>query len=286
MTTRKSFLIIPILTILVMAFGCNDLKENRFDYSYNADISKDFLQAEGIFNSLFRTVLKAGIDTNLINTGFGIIDSANVGRQGNSYNFLYSANKLCPDGSRRSGGFSVSFSGPLFKPEATASITFNDLVINQKLISGTFDIENVAMTNEARPVFVLTVNSAEILIDEETDTKLNWTAEYTYVWKTGYNTLLNLGDDLFIVGGTSFGRGKYADRFNTSVSDSMNMRFTCNYLRGGKSVLRMPDFEINQANLDYLDANICSGTVKAVFTGKTPNGNIQTSENTTLSILL
>ncbi|MDO9511356.1 MAG: hypothetical protein Q7J34_06335 [Bacteroidales bacterium] len=282
---NSKFVLGSAILLVLLTTACNDLKEDRFDYAYNSEISRDFLQSEAIFISIFKTVFKAGIDTALLDTGFGVVDSASVGRQGNFYNFSYGSNKLCPDGSRRSGGFSVSYTNPLFVKEASAVLTFSDLVINGKLISGSFEIENITISDSLHPIYNLIVNDAEILIDEETKVKITWEGDYYIRWSNGFLTMNVLGDDLFKVTGSSVGRGRYNDRFNSAISDSLDLRFTCNYLRGSTSVLRMPDFEINKAVLDYLDPTACSSSVNAVFSGKTPNGSLMTSEKITLGIV-
>lgn len=276
----RPFLLVAGITVIVIA--CTKTEEYRFDVSYNRNTTQEFLMADAIFADFFRMAHKASVDTQLLRTGQGMIDSAVVYVAGDSYVFDYGLSKRCPDGSRRSGSFRMYWTAPLTDTGSYILIEPDSLKINEKNIFGEVEISRNNSTT--KPLITLQTKNGWIALNDIYDRHITYASQYFFEFKKGFSTPLYLTDDVFRYYGTASGTSSAFDRYQYRVIDTLILRYICRYPRGGTAELIMPDFEINTAELNYLKDNECSSVVSAEFWGILPNGAKKKSEKVNLNI--
>jgi hypothetical protein len=267
---------------LTLAIACQSSDSERFDYNYNKAIIEDYLMAEALYADFFRLTLKAETDTAIIESNTATIDSALVIKSGATYTFNYGANQKCPDGSIRSGSFRITKDAPIFDSLAIAQVTFDNLMINSKNILGSLTIKNLSGNNQ--PQFSVVVNQGIIQLNDAYSSVVEYSSKLKIKFKKGFTTPIFYSDDLFYVTGTSSGKAHQFDRFTSSIQDTVAFSNSCRFFRGGLNVLTMPDFEINEARIEYNAVTACSATVKVVYKGTTPSGDRITSQPQSINI--
>ncbi|MDK2908947.1 MAG: hypothetical protein PWR20_514 [Bacteroidales bacterium] len=268
----KISLVLISIGLFLLLNSCGKNEEFRFDTSYNKATSLDFLMAEHNYRSIFLLLYKLSMDTATLNKGSGFIDSAYVTGKGNNWVFTFDENKKVPDGSTRSGQIVVEWTAPLVDSGAVANVSFKNYTVNQKDITGSLIIRQLAYRALKYKVEidsgVITKNSPEISV-------VRYEGSFFLRRYAGASTTYNWGDDIFKIYSQAQGRGSESDRFSFSSVDSLQWRLSCRFLSGGLGLLEMPDFEINQIEMEYPQLNECSGVLKVTYKIKPANGAIR-----------
>lgn len=267
---------------LVLVVACQSSDSERFNYEYNKAIIEDYLMAEALYADFFRLALKAETDTAILGNGTTTIDSAVVSKSGAIYTFTYGVNQKCPDGSIRTGGFRLTADASIFDSLAIAQITFDNLVINGKNVLGSLTIKN--LNGGTRPQFMVGVSQGVILLNDAYNSSVEYNSSLKIKFKKGFTTPVFYSDDLFYVTGTASGKAHEFDRFSSLIQDTVAFSNSCRFFRGGLNVLTMPDFEINEARIEYNAVTTCSATVKVIYKGTTPSGDRITSQPQSINI--
>ena len=270
------------IAFLTFALACQSSDSERFDYNYNKAIIEDYLMAEALYSDFFRLALKAETDTSFLANDTATIDSALVIKSGAIYTFNYGTNKKCPDGSIRSGSFRITKDAPIYDSLAIAHATFDNLTINSKNILGTLTKKNLNGANQ--PQFQVEVSNGIIQLKDAYNSIVEYSSNLKIKFKKGFSTPTFYSDDLFYVTGTSSGKAHQFDRFTSLIQDTVAFSNSCRFFRGGLNVLTMPDFEINEARIEYNAVTSCSATVKVVYKGTTPSGDRITSQPQSINI--
>lgn len=248
---------------------CNKPEEYRFDTSYNKATTLEFLMAEHVYRDVFRQVYRLSCDTALLNHGTGIVDSALISGVGEDWVIDYGAGKKTPDGTLRAGKILIRWNVPLVDSGAQAQVTFQNYTINGKEIFGKLKINQLRYKSLK---FAVNVDTAHIALNDKYQRKVQYSGSYELRRSAGANTPLAWWDDVFRVYGQASGRGADFDRFTYSTTDTLTLRFPCRYLSGGLALLEMPDFEINQIEMEYPLVSECSGAVRVTYKSKQANG--------------
>lgn len=255
--------------LLITGVSCNKSEEYRFDTSYNKATTLEFLMADHVFRDIFRQVYRLSCDTALLNKGTGMMDSAHISGSDGVWVIDYGVGKKSPDGSLRAGKILIDWNVPLIDSGALAQVTFQGYMINGKKISGKFSINQLRYKTLK---YTATIDTAQILLNDTYNRKVQYAASYELRRSAGAKTPLTWWDDVFRIYGQAEGRGADHDRFFYSTTDTLTLRFPCRYLSGGMALLEMPDFEINQIEMEYPLVSECSGAIKATYKSKQANG--------------
>lgn len=255
--------------IVLAGISCNKSEEYRFDTSYNKATTLEFLMAEHVYRDVFRQVYRLSCDTALLNQGTGIADSALISGVGEDWVIDYGAGKKTPDGSMRAGKILIRWNAPLIDSGAQAQVTFQNYTINGKEVSGILKIRQLRYKSLK---FSVNIDTAQIALNDTYKRKVQYTGSYEMRRSSGANTPLKWWDDVFRVYGQASGRGADFDRFTYSTTDTLTLRFPCRYLSGGLGLLEMPDFEINQIEMEYPLVSECSGAIRVTYKSKQANG--------------
>src|SRR5450631_2239831 len=116
------------------------------------------------------------------------------------------------DGIMRKGKLIYLFSGPLLFPGTTASVTFNQYVVNGYGILGTYTITN----NSSDQGINFSTQVTNGIITYPNETNYHYSANRTYVMTAGLSTPFDITDDVYAVSG------------NSSVSASNGSSLVCN----------------------------------------------------------
>jgi hypothetical protein len=262
--------------LLLLAFACQSSDSERFEYTYNNAIVADFLSAEATFSDFFRLTMKATTNPDFLTGTMSTIDSALVSKQGNQYIFSYDTNQHCPDGSIRFGTFSIETDALMTDSASTATINLNNLIINNKTINGIVIIKN--KTGGLKPVFSMNISDGMIQLNDAYNSVIKYSLNFSLRWKKGLDTPTFHSDDIFYLTGTSEGKAHQFDRFTSTVTDTIAFSHSCRYFRGGLTLVKMPDFEVNEAKIQYNEIAGCSSTVEVTYKGTTPSGDKVTSQ--------
>lgn len=274
-----------ILTVfaLLTVYSCSDKEDYRFDTTYNKNTTQEFLNSDALFVDFFRLAYKASMDTSLLNNANSLIDSARVTMADSAHVvFSYGNSMKCPDGTVRSGQILLEWNSPLTDSAARITMQPQNLIINGKTITGNIVIRRTLLGY--RPAFTYQISEGIIALNDTFQKQIHYACNYLFEFRKGSETPYTLLDDVFKISGNAQGKGTQYDRFTYQTTDTLTLKMTCRYLRGGKAEMVMPDFEINTADIDYLKAEECSAIVNVEFWGVTPNGAKKRSESTKLTI--
>ncbi len=260
--------------LLLLNSGCKIDETSRFDFEWNKRIVEDQLRAEGLFAYHYKFLFGALLDSAIVIGTDSRYDSANLIRYGQQVVLDYGDGKLCPDGKFRKGSLTLTVHSFIFEPGAVATLVFNDdFYFGTNHVGGEIELAGITDTTGQNTRFSYTVRDG--LIDFGYD--YEYDIRYNCTWKThwigGNGTLYQPSDDRFVVKGNSNGKGREHDQFIVTINDSLWMQPGCPYLRGGRSTLTMPGFEVNKGTLDYLSKDSCIAYANVVFNGKTSNGD-------------
>ncbi|NLH52907.1 MAG: hypothetical protein GX459_08695 [Bacteroidales bacterium] len=255
--------------LALIGISCNKSEEYRFDTSFNKATTIDFLMAEHISRDVFRQVYSISYDTTLLNQGSGIVDSALITKVGEEWVIDYGVGKKTPDGTQRAGKILIHWNAPLIDSGAQAQVSFQGYMINGKEISGKIKIKQLQFKTLK---FSLNIDTVQIALNDTYHRKVQYTGSYSLKRSAGANTPLTWWDDVFRIYGQASGRGADYDRFVYSTIDTLSLRFPCRYLSEGRALLEMPDFEINQMEMEYPLLSECSGAIRVTYKSKQSNG--------------
>lgn len=277
----KITLVITVGLIFLFT-ACNKSEEYRFDTSYNKATTLDALMAEHNFRSVFMLAYKLSLDTALLRQGGGFLDSAWVSGSGKHWLMVFDSGRRVPDGSIRSGKIKLEWLAPLTDSGALAIIRFDKYRVNGKDIEGKIKISQLDYPSLK---FSLEIDSGRITLHYPSKGLVSYQGSFFLRRYEGASTFYDWWDDKYKIYGQASGRGAESDRFRFSTSDSLHWSFICRFLSGGMGLLEMPDFEINQTEIEYPLVNECSGALKATFKVKPANGAIRKISTQNLSII-
>lgn len=254
--------------------SCKVDDTSRFDFEWNKRIVEDQLKAEALFAYQYRYLFDALTDSAIVIGTDTRYDSADLVRSGQQIILDYGSGKLCPDGRIRKGRLTLTVHGFIFEPGAAATLVFNeDFYFGSNHIGGVIELSGIMDTTGQNSRFLYTVKDGFIDLGYDYEYDIKYSCTWKTHWVGGDGTLYQPSDDRFIVKGTSYGKGREHDQFVVVINDSLWMQPGCPYLRGGKSTLTMPGFEVNNGALDYLSKDSCIAYTNVVFSGKTSGGD-------------
>jgi hypothetical protein len=104
------------------------------------------------------------------------------------------------DGIFRSGKISYLFSGPLLWPGSTATVTFNQYIVNGYGLQGSYSITNNS-SQASGIIFTTQVTNGMITYPDATN--YHYAASRTYTMTAGSGTPYDISDDVYSITGNS-----------------------------------------------------------------------------------
>ena len=254
----RTFIIIILISIIFYSCKDEDIINNPDLISTQA--SQDNLFVENIFNDVIYIIKesmqnssksKSCPDYKLINSNTTDIDTLIIDF-GNS--------NCLNNGKLRRGVINVIFSGRYTDSSSVISSTFNNYYINNNLVQGEVVIINQGMINNGNTIFDIEVKNASINSSNGT---INWQSTTYWEWIKGKSTV-EISDDVYTILGTSSGNGANGNTFLTTITDKLELDFSClPYCVITSGVVKVSPDGYNDRNINYGDS-LCDCIVEVI----------------------
>jgi hypothetical protein len=127
------------------------------------------------------------------------------------------------DGVLRKGKVIYTFSGPLFTPGTTVSVSFNQYTVNGYGIQGAYAISNNSTQNGIS--FTTLVTNGIITYPDATN--FHYSHNKTYTQTAGASTPFDISDDVYAVSGNSAFSSSDGSSLVLNVTTPLVRKFTC-----------------------------------------------------------
>jgi hypothetical protein len=127
------------------------------------------------------------------------------------------------DGVLRTGKVSYVFSGPLFTPGTTVSVSFNQYTVNGYGIQGTYTISN--NSTQSGIIFTTLVTNGILTCPDATN--FHYSHNKTFTQTAGATTPFNISDDVYAITGNSAFSSSDGSSLVLNVTTPLVRNFTC-----------------------------------------------------------
>lgn len=272
----KNQLNILLLITLIFISGCK--KNNEEDSSDSTDSGAELVTAEdnnrgeSESNSIF-SMSKGGLDRKLgAKTDAGdtlnlppcateTLDTLSTPR---TYTIDFgTTNCLCWDGKNRRGKTIITWSGNMRDSLAVMTITTDSLWVDDVRWLYTHRETNLGrIPPQGNPARLIEVTDCKIFGSEGT---VEFTSSRTREHTQGHWTPMDMRDDEFLIRGTTSGKDRNGNTFNTEILMPLKFRTDCKYFSAGSMELRRNGGEVRR--LEYGDGN-CDNDAVMIIKGK------------------
>ena len=133
------------------------------------------------------------------------------------------------DGIIRTGKLIYTFSGPLFTPGTTVSVSFNQYTVNGYGIQGTYAITN--NSTQSGVSFTTLVTNGILTCPDATN--YHYSHNKTYTQTAGASTPFDISDDVYAISGNSAFSSSDGSSLVLNVTTPLVRNFTCLYITQG-----------------------------------------------------
>jgi hypothetical protein len=123
------------------------------------------------------------------------------------------------DGKYRKGKIIVNYTGKYRTTGTIITTTFDNYHVNNIKIEGTKTVENMGDRK-----YKVAVRDAKMTFTD--GTFISWKADRERVWTFGFDTPLNITDDIYTINGTSEGKRRNGNDF-TTTSTNLEIKLSC-----------------------------------------------------------
>ena len=127
------------------------------------------------------------------------------------------------DGVVRTGKVIYTFSGPLFTPGTTVSVSFNQYTVNGYGVQGTYAISNNSTQNGVS--FTTLVTNGILTCPDATN--FHYSHNKTFTQTAGASTPFNISDDVYAISGNSAFSSSDGSSLVLNVTTPLVRNFTC-----------------------------------------------------------
>jgi hypothetical protein len=127
------------------------------------------------------------------------------------------------DGVKRTGKLIYTFSGPLFTPGTTVTVSFNQYTVNGYGIQGTYAITNNSTQNGVS--FTTLVTNGILTCPDATN--FHYSHNKTYTETAGASTPFDISDDVYAISGNSAFTSSDGSSLVLNVTTPLVRNFTC-----------------------------------------------------------
>ncbi len=267
---KRNFNILTSL-LLILLFSCKN-ENTEIDYNPNINISVESVWAQLAFNDVFNYVFIASSDTTLINTGYNVINGAQVyytavpdpHMRFRFPNYFFQ----CPDDCSRRGEFFAAFDGPIDEPGTTASITYQEYYFEFIRLNAAHQITHEGKNPEQKDSYNNQISNGGLLVmDTIQPWGYSWNCNQQLIWIEGESTPYDHSDDIFEITGTSYGTSSAAIDYEIEVSSALSHVLSCKWIPSGIQNISTPGLLVTSGQIDFLESDSCSDYVWFVFDG-------------------
>jgi hypothetical protein len=226
--------VIFILSTTLLFVSCAKWRDKR-----DMTTSKDHNQIEGLFDDMFKTVDQISSETQ----GIKLFDNTCVD------NIVIDTNSSpktimvdfgqddCAgnDGRVRKGILYITYTGR-YRTEGTV-ITVNpqNFSIDGYTINGTKTIVNQGLNANSQPTFSVTVEAQ--ITAPNGEWTASWNGTRTRTWTEGYNTPINIWDDVYHITGNGTGVNRNGISYTMNIEEDLVAKVGCAWIVQGVMTL-------------------------------------------------
>ncbi|MCE3280189.1 MAG: hypothetical protein K0S44_2380 [Bacteroidetes bacterium] len=178
-------------------------------------------------------------------------------------------NCLGSDGNNRRGKITAVFSGPYLDSNTVITVTLTNYYHNDYRIQGTQTIRNMGRNSAGHPVYNVVVNGATVTNPAGTETS-SWNTNQNREFYAGYNTNLNIFDDVYMITGSANGVSASGEAYNINIDSPLRVNIGCQWIVSGSFTLVMTNYPNYPIVYDYGNG-ACDGLATASLAGTTYN---------------
>ncbi len=198
-----------------------------YDVLNNAFVGySDNVSSMGVSQSGKTTILSTGTE----GTGTGHLSCANYtisdsvhGHYPKTLTLDFGTGCTSIDGVIRTGKLIYTFSGPLFTPGTTVSVSFNQYTVKGYGIQGTYAITNNSTQNGVS--FTTLVTNGILTCPDATN--FHYSHNKTYTQTAGASTPFDISDDVYAISGNSAFSSSDGSSLVLNVTTPLVRNFTC-----------------------------------------------------------
>ncbi len=266
-TFRKSaiLMLISVLTVFVV-LSCQKDEEDK-DYS----ASQDNAIAEAVFNDVANIVDDAYSNGNtsknpstLVIIGPCATITLDTFATPRTLTVDFGTTAcLCNDGRYRSGKIIATFTGRYYQVGTVITISFDNYVVNDHIVSGTKTITNMGLNTNNNPYFQISVTGT--IVKPNNGGTISWTASRIREWYAGYGTL-PLTDDIYLITGSGSGVSAAGTAYTLNITKALRKEIGCKNIVSGTFELSISGKA--KRTVDYGDGS-CDNIVTVKILNKT-----------------
>lgn len=252
------------LGLLLFFTGCSR-KNQSFNLRPNLNAADDIVIAERGLVHTFNLLLRANLDSNIIQTGHGRIDQALVAyiKSSNTFNFLYSG-QPCADSAVRYGLISIRLSGDFFTHGTSAKISFSGYTEDTHLFKGSDSLINQGTSSQGYMVVESIVDS--LSISKDSTGSICWYSSLSY----NIPPMIKLPPDSsssVTLTGSAHGKSSHSYQFSLQISSPLVNDLNCPWLRDGLMQVSIPGLDVPAGTIQYMNRTKCDNRVTYDFQG-------------------
>ena len=155
-------------------------------------------------------------------------------------------NCLCLDGRNRRGKIMATYTGKYTDQGTTITISFDNYYVNDNKIAGTKQIINQGNNGAGNLVYKIIVDGS--IVKANNMGTVSWVSTRYREWKEGYNTPLNILDDVYSITGDASGTTRLGRSYTITIATALVRKMNCRWFESGVLTLSMnalPDISLD-----------------------------------------
>jgi hypothetical protein len=226
----KVFTFLGIGMMFIVLTGCRKWRDNR-----DTTIIKDQNVIEGLFDDMFKIVDQASRATAGIKSlDDPCIDAITVDTASTPKVIVidYGTDDCASsDGRVRKGVLTIAYTGRYRTPGTIITVIPENFSIDGYTINGSKTIVNEGFNALGQPYFGITVSAS--ISAPNNEWAATWNGNRTRTWTEGYNTLLNIFDDVYSITGGGTGINRNNVSYTMTIDEPLIAKVGCAWIVQG-----------------------------------------------------
>ena len=258
---KKSSILFLCMMPLLFCPSCK--KNHAYDLAPNVNTANDVILSISTYSAIFNMLVKARLDSTLVNTGQTTIGGANVRYDSTEMQYYFVFNVVdCPDNVNRNGEIRIKVSGDILQAGSSAVVTFDYYSEDKGTVSGNDSITNEGINSMGQMVFSNEVSDGYIFKFYGAGAMLvNLSNQY----KASSSSLIPGQDILFHISGSITGQSSAGYVFSASIRGTLEDAFSCPWIRSGILDVHVPAAQVQDGYIDFVASDGCSDTLHYTF---------------------
>lgn len=227
---KNTIIVLTCAAFITQLSSCTKWKDNR-----DTTIIKDQNVIEGLFDDMFKIVDQASNATAGIKTlDDPCIDAITVDTAANPKVMVidYGTDDCASsDGRVRKGVLTITYSGRYRTPGTIITVTPENFSIDGYNINGSKTIVNEGFNTQGQPYFSIIVSAS--ITAPNNEWAATWNGNRIRTWTEGYNTIINIFDDVYSVSGGGTGINRNNVPYTMNIDEPLVAQVGCPWIKQG-----------------------------------------------------